>query len=118
MKNNVIEMRTSNVKNVANPSQPHDNGGTGGNGNMNNDKYVTHTELELSNQKMLRHMDGKFNQLEKKIDTNQTEANSKFESINTKFEEQKVWLLKELSATAIFIVTILGFLISIIALLK
>lgn len=96
MKDNVIKMDTSDVGSVANPSKPHDNGGTGGNGNMNNDKYVTHKE---------------FDDAMHKIDKS-------FDDINLKFEEQKVWLLKELSATAIFIVTILGFLISIIALLK
>ena len=37
---------------------------SGGGGNMNDKDFVTHTELELSNEKLLRHMDEHFNQLE------------------------------------------------------
>ena len=83
-----------------------------------NSKYVTHTELELSNEKLLHHMDEQFNRLEKKVGNNQSDSNLKFERISTKIEEQKTWLLKELSGTAIFIVTILGFLITVITFLK
>ena len=111
---NVVSL---NSKRVDKPVYPIDNGDNGGGGNMNN-KFVTHTELELSNQKLLRHIDEKFNQLEKKIDANQSETNLKFENINTKFQEvdtkfekQKVWFY----STAIGIVTatctIVGFLI-------
>ena len=86
-----------------------------------NDKYVTHTELELSNEKILRHIDDHFNQLEKKIDANKADTdikfesmNTKFESINTKFEKQKVWFY----GTAIGIVTatctIIGLLLKLI----
>ncbi|MCC4326477.1 hypothetical protein LMB33_05135 [Limosilactobacillus reuteri] len=78
---------------------------------MDNKDFVTHAELELSNEKLLRHIDDQFNKLEKKIDANQAETNLKFESINTKFEKQKVWFY----GTAIGIVTatctIVGFLL-------
>ena len=85
---------------------------------MNDKDFVTHTELELSNEKLLRHMDEHFNQLEKKIDANKADTDLKFESINTKFQEvdtkfekQKVWFY----GTAIGIVTatctIVGFLL-------
>lgn len=81
-------------------------------------KYVTHTELELSNEKLLRSMDAHFkqiddhfNQLEKKMDANKADTDLKFEQVNTKFEKQKVWFY----GTAIGIVTatctIVGFLI-------
>lgn len=84
---------------------------SGGGGNMNDKDFVTHTELELSNEKLLRHMDEHFNQLEKKIDANKADTDLKFESINTKFEKQKVWFY----GTAIGIVTatctIVGFLL-------
>ena len=90
----------------------------GGGGDMNDKDFVTHTELELSNEKLLRHMDEHFNQLEKKIDANKADTDLKFESINTKFEKQQVWITKELAATAIFIVTILGFLITILTFVK
>ncbi|APU45320.1 hypothetical protein [Limosilactobacillus fermentum] len=94
----------------------HDNNGRG-DGKMN-DKFVTHTELELSNEKLLRHIDehfkqvdDHFNQLENKMDANKADTDLKFEQVNTKFEEQKVWLY----GTAIGIVTatctIVGFLI-------
>lgn len=94
------------------------NSTNGGGGDMNDKDFVTHTELELSNEKLLRHMDEHFNQLEKKIDANKADTDLKFESINTKFEKQQVWIIKELAATAIFIVTILGFLITILTFVK
>ena len=106
---------------VVSPEKPRDNNGNGGGINMN-DKYVTHTELELSNQKLLREMDKRFDRLERKMDANKADTdlkfenvnakfegvntkfegvNTKFESINTKFEKQKVWFY----GTAIGIVT-------------
>lgn len=99
---------------VDNPPNYQDND-NGGDGNMKNNKdFVTHTELELNNERLLRHLDEQFNKLEKKIDSNQAETNLKFESINTKFEKQKVWFY----GTAIGIVTatctIVGFLIKIL----
>lgn len=103
---------------VDSPFSPRYNNGNGGGGNMDNKNFVTHTELESSNEKLLRHMDEHFNQLEKKIDANKADTDLKFESINTKFEKQQVWIIKELAATAIFIVTILGFLITILTFVK
>lgn len=92
---------------VVSPEKPRDNNGNGGGINVN-DKYVTHTELELSNQKLLREMDKRFDRLERKMDANKADTdlkfenvNTKFESINTKFEKQKVWFY----GTAIGIVT-------------
>ena len=111
---NVVSL---NSKRVDKPVSPIDNGDNGGGGNMNN-KFVTHTELELSNQKLLRHIDEKFNQLEKKIDANQSETNLKFENINTKFQEvdtkfekQKVWFYSTAIGIATATCTIVGFLI-------
>lgn len=99
----VIDDRTQNNPGDAaldNPPYSHDNNGNGGGSNMDDKGFVTHTELKLSNEKLLHHMDNQFNRLGNKIDG------------------QKVWMLKELSATAIFIVTILGFLITIFEFLK
>lgn len=93
------EFKKLEIQDVVAPSKSRDNSEDGGGNNMD-DKYVTHTELELSNEKLLHHMDNQFNRLGNKIDG------------------QKVWMLKELSATAIFIVTILGFLITIFEFLK
>lgn len=116
---NVVNMDDYNRKTLV--EKRRDNG----DGNMRRDDYVTHTELELSNERLLRHLDDRFNSLEKKIDSNQAETNLKFERINTKFQEvdtkfqevdtkfekQKVWFY----GTAIGIVTatctIVGFLI-------
>lgn len=107
MNDNVIYHDFKNIDEVVSPEKPRDNNSNGGGTNMN-DKYVTHTELELSNEKILRHIDDHFNQLEKKIDANKADTdlkfegvNTKFESINTKFEKQKVWFY----GTAIGIVT-------------
>ena len=95
MSNNVYNIDDfRNNEFMVSPNKKVDNNGNGG-GTMD-DKHVTHKE---------------FDDAMHEIDKN-------FDNINLKFEEQKVWLLKELSTTAIFIVTILGFLISIIALLK
>ncbi len=105
---------------VVQPSKSVDNDGNGGGNNMD-DKYVTHTELELSNEKLLHHIDKRFNQLENKIDSNKANTdlkfetmNTRFQEINTKFENQKVWFY----VTAIGIVTasctIIGFLIKFI----
>ncbi|PWT33874.1 hypothetical protein DKZ29_01720 [Limosilactobacillus reuteri] len=110
-------MKKGAIANDQVPPQRYNNG-NGGGGNMNDKDFVTHTELELSNEKLLRHIDEHFNQLEKKIDANKADTdlkfegmNSKFESINTKFEKQKVWFY----GTAIGIVTatctIVGFLL-------
>lgn len=100
MNDNVIYHEFKNIDKVVSPEKPRDNNSSGGGTNMN-DKYVTHTEIELSNEKILRHIDDHFNQLEKKIDANKTDTDIKFESINTKFEKQKVWFY----GTAIGIVT-------------
>ncbi len=109
---NVVNMDDYNRKTLV--EKRRDNG----DGNMRRDDYVTHTELELSNERLLRHLDDRFNSLEKKIDSNQAETNLKFENMNTKFQEvdtkfekQKVWFY----GTAIGIITatctIIGFLI-------
>ena len=98
---------------VVSPEKPRDNNGNGGGNNMD-DKYVTHTELELSNQKLLREMDKRFDRLERKIDANKSDTDLRFENVNTKFEKQKVWFY----GTAIGIVTatctIIGFLLKFI----
>lgn len=102
------------------PQETRDNGGNGGENNMD-DKYVTHTELELSNEKLLRHMDEQFSKLEKKMDANQSETNlkfertnTKFESLNTKLEKQKVWFYGTAIGVVTATCTIVGFLIKFI----
>ena len=89
-----------------------DNEGDGGEPPMA--KYVTHEELELNNQKMLREMDKQFSSLDKKLDNMSSNTDLKFEQVNTKFEKQKVWFF----GTAITIITttctIIGFLIKFI----
>lgn len=105
---------------VVQPSKSVDNDGNGGENNMD-DKYVTHTELELSNEKLLRHMDEQFSKLEKKMDANQSETNlkfertnTKFESLNTKLEKQKVWFYGTAIGVVTATCTIVGFLIKFI----
>ena len=44
------------------------NNGNGGGNNMDDKGFVTHTELKLSNEKLLHHMDNQFNRLGNKID--------------------------------------------------
>lgn len=113
----------TNNKNIVLPRKPRDNDG-GGDGTMDN-KYVTHTELELSNQKLLRHVDEQFNQLDKKLDANQAETNQKFENVGTKFESINTKLEKQKNDLVSAMLTITGagvgflsLLIAIISLLK
>ena len=40
--------------------------GNGGGPTMRDNDYVNHQELELSNEKLLRHIDEKFNDMDKK----------------------------------------------------
>lgn len=51
---------------VVPPKKSRDNGGNGG-GNMENKDFVTHTELKLSNEKMLHHMDNRFGDIDKHL---------------------------------------------------
>ncbi|MDB6257681.1 hypothetical protein ODU75_00405 [Lactobacillus amylovorus] len=81
-------------------------------------KYVTHEELELSNQKILREMDKQFNSLDKKLDKmsantdiKSEQINTKFEQVNTKFEKQKVWFFTTGISIVVASCTIIGFLI-------
>lgn len=68
-----------------------DNDGTGG-GNMN-DKYVTHEELELSNEKILHHIDNKFAEMDKRFAEIDKKIDLNTEKVNTKFANQKVWII-------------------------
>lgn len=126
--NKVIDISTS-VNQVKPGTLPikndlRDNSG-GGEPPMDKDKYVTHQELELSNEKMLRHIDNKFADMQSKMDNKFANMQNQFrdidkkidltnEKINTKFEKQKVWFY----GTGIVIVsitcTIIGFLIKFI----
>ncbi|QNQ83814.1 hypothetical protein FP435_04820 [Lactobacillus sp. PV037] len=79
---------------------PH-NKDDGGNDNMNNDKYVTHEELELSNEKLLHHIDNRFNDMSKNIDNrfNKIELDLNSVKSETKFANAKInWILGILSA--------------------
>ena len=109
MNDNLIPF--SKVKNAVLPNEKSYNSSNGGGNNMNNKNFVTHTELELSNERLLRHMDEHFNQLEKKIDKNQADNNVKFEKINTKFAEQKNWFYGTAITIVVATCTIVGFLI-------
>lgn len=68
-----------------------DNDGTGG-GNMN-DKYVTHEELELSNEKLLHHIDNKFAEMDKRFAEIDKKIDLNTEKVDTKFANQKVWII-------------------------
>lgn len=110
MNNNIPNIDNfRNSESIVPPSKKQDNNGNGG-GTMDN-KYVTHTELELSNERLLRHMDERFSNLEKKIDDNQAETNLKFEGVNTKFKKQKLWFYTTSIGIVTATCTIVGFLI-------
>lgn len=62
-----------------------DNDGTGG-GNMN-DKYVTHEELELSNEKLLHHIDNKFAEMQQQMNHRFNEVDKRFNDVDKHFNE-------------------------------
>lgn len=110
-------------KDLKKPSRLSDNNG-GGEPPMDN-KYVTHQELELSNEKMLRHIDNKFADMQSKMDNKFANMQNQFcdidkkidltnEKINTKFEKQKVWFYGTGIAIVSITCTIIGFLIKFI----
>lgn len=110
-------------KDLNKPSRLSDNNG-GGEPPMDN-KYVTHQELELSNEKMLRHIDNKFADMQSKMDNKFANMQNQFrdidkkidltnEKINTKFEKQKVWFYGTGIAIVSITCTIIGFLIKFI----
>lgn len=75
--------------NIDMPSKTRDNSSNGGEPPMDKDKYVTHEELELSNEKMLHHIDNQFSNLRQdmkdmKIDLNHVKDTADFnkEKIN------------------------------------
>lgn len=102
--------------NLPKPPRSNDNDSDGGEPPMA--KYVTHDELELSNQKILCEMDKQFNSLDKKLDKmsantdiKSEQINTKFEQVNTKFEKQKVWFFTTGISIVVASCTIIGFLI-------
>lgn len=113
-----------NPKDLNRSSKLSDNNGNGGEPPMNN-KYVTHQELELSNEKLLHHMDNKFADMQSKMDNKFANMQNQFrdidkkidltnEKINTKFEKQKVWFYGTGIAIVSITCTIIGFLIKFI----
>lgn len=125
--NKVIEISTR-VNQVKPGTLPTKNGlrdnSNGGEPPMDN-KYVTHQELELSNEKMLRHIDNKFADMQSKMDNKFANMQNQFrdidkkidltnEKINTKFEKQKVWFYGTGIAIVSITCTIIGFLIKFI----
>ncbi|MFR4968112.1 hypothetical protein [Lactobacillus kalixensis] len=77
--------------NVDHPSKIGDNS-NGGEPPMDKDKYVTHTELELSNEKLLRHIDNRFAEMDKRF----AELNNNINDVKNiaNFANKKVdWVL-------------------------
>lgn len=116
--------KTINPKDLNRSSKLSDNNGNGGEPPMDN-KYVTHQELELSNEKMLRHIDNKFADMQSQMDNKFANMQNQFrdidkkidltnEKINTKFEKQKVWFYGTGIAIVSITCTIIGFLIKFI----
>lgn len=66
------------------------NNGNGGEPPM--DKYVTHKELELSNEKLLHHIDNRFNEMDKHFNKLELEMNDVKNTVNTN-KEKINWVL-------------------------
>lgn len=69
------------------PSRLSDNNG-GGEPPMNN-KYVTHQELELSNEKLLHHMDNKFAEMQQQMNQRFNEVDKHFNNLELKVNDVK-----------------------------
>ena len=65
-----------------------DNNGNGGEPPMNN-KYVTHQELELSNEKLLHHMDNKFAEMQQQMNQRFNEVDKHFNNLELKVNDVK-----------------------------
>lgn len=69
------------------PSRLSDNNG-GGEPPMDN-KYVTHQELELSNEKLLHHMDNKFAEMQQQMNQRFNEVDKHFNNLKLKVNDVK-----------------------------
>ena len=74
-------------KDLKKPSRLSDNNG-GGEPPMDN-KYVTHQELELSNEKMLRHIDNKFAEMQQQMNQRFNEVDKHFNDLELKVNDIK-----------------------------
>lgn len=74
-------------KDLKKPSRLSDNNG-GGEPPMNN-KYVTHQELELSNEKLLHHMDNKFAEMQQQMNQRFNEVDKHFNDLELKVNDVK-----------------------------
>lgn len=74
-------------KDLKKPSRLSDNNG-GGEPPMDN-KYVTHQELELSNEKLLHHMDNKFAEMQQQMNQRFNEVDKHFNNLELKVNDVK-----------------------------
>lgn len=74
-------------KDLKKPSRLSDNNG-GGEPPMDN-KYVTHQELELSNEKLLHHMDNKFAEMQQQMNQRFNEVDKHFNDLELKVNDVK-----------------------------
>lgn len=74
-------------KDLKKPSRLSDNNG-GGEPPMDN-KYVTHQELELSNEKLLHHMDNKFAEMQQQMNQRFNEVDKHFNDLDLKVNDVK-----------------------------
>lgn len=77
-----------NPKDLNRSSKLSDNNGNGGEPPMNN-KYVTHQELELSNEKLLHHMDNKFAEMQQQMNQRFNEVDKHFNDLELKVNDVK-----------------------------
>lgn len=72
-----------------NPRLPGYNNGDGG-GTMKDDRYVTHAELELNTEKVLHHMDNKFNDVDRhfaEVDKRFVEVDNRLDLLGQKIDQ-------------------------------
>ena len=74
-------------KDLKKPSRLSDNNG-GGEPPMDN-KYVTHQELELSNEKILHHIDNKFAEMQQQMNQRFNEVDKHFNDLELKVNDVK-----------------------------
>ena len=93
--NNLIPFKIATSSNEAKIGEPVDiysktldNNGNGGEPPMDN-KYVTHKELELSNEKLLHHIDNRFNEMDKHFNKLELEINDVKNTTNANINDVK-----------------------------
>lgn len=84
-----FENHLNELNDIPDPQVPPKSGyNDDGGGNMNKDKYVTHQELELSNEKLLHHIDNSFSKMDNRLTKTFAEIDKRFDQTSTEMDKR------------------------------